>query len=729
MTVNNPLSQTTSTSSSGESREETSHDMRSLALSSVNGNGNGNGIDEPIRSYEMQMLDKDNNNNNNNNHHHDDENHNQDDNDDMKMLLGIENDDLVRRRRNKLRMQQRKSSFLPSTIMQKRLITLRSSLLALSLTLTLLVFWLLDSLKDPTFAILVNGNLEKHQPLAKMASVGGTLFLVVMMEIVSNEREKQKRKKEEMDALRMSDDDVISGGGNWTKMDIGSGYQYSKNNNNARDDGGEDMGEDSGDRIPINIFKTVGLSYIVMFCSIAFILQYHHGFLGLEEGVQSNSAWFILGYFQYITIESFGSISVATFWSFANSTLTLKAAKMYYGFFIAMAQVGAIAGSTIATLPNISIPNLYFLACFGIGLQVLVMNIYGRRFPYSMDEDDDAAIVEDSDDCYETEMNVSVSAKLAKMRKPMRNSTVTSATATKNTNDAMPLKFFMSGVYLILEHNYLLLILGVSCLYEVSLTCLDYEMKLIGLDRFRAPPDFLEDNSVIDTTMNADAANAFTTFMGRYGQLTNILSLLLSYFAFPYLMENFGLKHTLRIFPTLLLAITTMAFIALPMNLPVLFISMSLLKALTYSINDPAKEILYIPTSNTVKFKAKFWIDVVGARAAKAIGSSINTYAGTIERIVQYGSLPSMATAVALWVVCYAAGVKFDSLLESGEIVGNDNDCLMKDLAFNNQIDEGEDQCCHQEDNYDDGVGCESQSDWESNASIEFETFTPNSSK
>ena len=133
-------------------------------------------------------------------------------------------------------------------------------------------------------------------------------------------------------------------------------------------------------------------------------------------------------------------------------------------------------------------------------------------------------------------------------------------------------------------------------------------MKLIGLDRFTAPPDVMGDINEANEAYSEtnSTADAFATFMGRYGQLTNLLSLLLSYYLFPYLMSNYGLKHTLRLFPSLLLCVMFMAFVALPMNLPVLFVSMSLLKALTYSINDPAKEILYIPTSNVVKFKAKF---------------------------------------------------------------------------------------------------------------------------
>jgi AAA family ATP:ADP antiporter len=255
-------------------------------------------------------------------------------------------------------------------------------------------------------------------------------------------------------------------------------------------------------------------------------------------------------------------------------------------------------------------------------------------------------------------------------------------------------------------------------------------MKLIGLDRFRAPPELLEDSSFIDSTMSEEAASAFAVFMGRYGQLTNVLSLILSYYAFPYLMDNYGLKHTLRIFPTMLFGITIISFVALPMNLPVLFVSMSLLKALTYSINDPAKEILYIPTSNNVKFKAKFWIDVVGARLAKAIGSSINTYAGTVERVVKYGSLPSVVTATALWVICYAAGIKFDELMDSGDIIGSDDDVAVKDAMFYENMGDRSnngDNHDNEEEEPEDPFGghveadSDSQSGWKSNVSIQLE--------
>jgi TLC ATP/ADP transporter len=116
------------------------------------------------------------------------------------------------------------------------------------------------------------------------------------------------------------------------------------------------------------------------------------------------------------------------------------------------------------------------------------------------------------------------------------------------------------------------------------------------------------------------------------------------------------------------------AFGALPGNLTVLFFSMSILKAMTYSIHDPSKEILYIPTSNAIKFKSKFWIDVVGARFAKAIGSSINAHAGSVDRSIRVASAPSLVTAAGLWYVCFRVGRQFEHLVQNQYVVGRDDD-------------------------------------------------------
>jgi AAA family ATP:ADP antiporter len=168
----------------------------------------------------------------------------------------------------------------------------------------------------------------------------------------------------------------------------------------------------------------------------------------------------------------------------------------------------------------------------------------------------------------------------------------------------------------------------------------------------------------------ATSTISFTQFMGHYGQVVNGASLVFSYFVFPYLIHKYGLRITLRIFPTLLLIATVLAFAAVPGNLAVLFVCMAILKAMTYSIHDPSKELLYIPTSLAIKFRSKFWVDVVGARVAKAFGSAINSFAGNVENSIRVGTIPSLLTAAALWLVCYRAGIQFDGLVRDDRVVG-----------------------------------------------------------
>ena len=61
---------------------------------------------------------------------------------------------------------------------------------------------------------------------------------------------------------------------------------------------------------------------------------------------------------------------------------------------------------------------------------------------------------------------------------------------------------------------------------------------------------------------------------------------------------------------------------------------------------------------------------MVGERIAKGIGGTFNTFAGSVDRSVRIGSLPSILSAAGLWFVCYYVGKEFDRLLASGKIVG-----------------------------------------------------------
>jgi AAA family ATP:ADP antiporter len=488
---------------------------------------------------------------------------------------------------------------------------IRAIWLGFGLFLILFAFWLLDSLKDPIFGVLVSGNLDQHQPLAKLCSVATTLALVCGIEFLLSARRQYQQQGSE-DQIR--DENVLDGGSRWTKMEVTDTNQALFVPNGS---------EGHSDRVPILIFAYVGGCYITAFLTIAYLFQFHPS--QNEKSDEKSTlaiAWHVLGYILYATIESFGSISVATFWSYTNSTLSLTDAERFYGLIISIAQVGAIGGSSMVSVNYWSKTTLICVVCLIIALEILVMLVYDRRFPPTNSQfaDEDPNVV-----------------------------------SIENRSGGV---VWLSGLYLILRHNYVLLILCASCLYEVSLTCLDYQMKILGWSRF-------EETKQVGVK--------FSQFMGLWGQLTNVTSLIFSYLAFPWLIRRVGIRQTLRLFPTLLLLVTIITYGALPGNLAVLFVSMALLKAMTYSIHDPAKELLYLPTSNAIKFRAKFWIDVFGARFAKAIGSSINTYAGSVDRSIQMASVPSLLTAFGLWLACFRVGIEFDRLVVTGKIVGRDD--------------------------------------------------------
>jgi len=537
---------------------------------------------------------------------------------------------------------------------------LRPFYLGVGLFLVLFPFWLLDSLKDPLLSVLTNQGLEKHQPPAKLLSVCTTLALVCLLEYVAHDRQKEETDGRVRDAA-----DVMDSGGVWNEMSM-ERQRLVKSMLSSNTTVQRTKTPERG--VSSTIFASIGVPYCIFFGSLAYLLQFHPFYAAKVSSTESNNpddrllassdssfdSWYILGYILYSAIESYGSLSVAAFWSYANSTLSLSQAKGFYGPIIALAQLGAIGGSTMVTINVYDHVTLVVLACLIILLHIIVMHLYAQRFSPTNEQD----LVN----------NTKASSEPRHEPKHLQELTWKGRQSTQERQ--VP---WVSGIYLILRDNYVLLILGASCLYEVSLTCLHYQMTLLG--HWNTQPNNDESNSDVVVDDGHDLSDmAFTRFMGRYGQLVNVSSLILSSVVFPFLMRHVGLRFTLRLFPTLLLLVNLIAFVALPGNLSVLVISLSFLKAMTYSIHDPSTEILYLPTAPAVKFQAKFWIDVVGARIAKAFGSSINTMAGSVHRSIRVASAPSLCTALALWWVCFRVGKEFDAKIDHQQESHQHND-------------------------------------------------------
>eukprot|EP00597_Dinobryon_sp_UTEXLB2267_P000499 CAMPEP_0170059058 /NCGR_PEP_ID=MMETSP0019_2-20121128/1465_1 /TAXON_ID=98059 /ORGANISM="Dinobryon sp., Strain UTEXLB2267" /LENGTH=265 /DNA_ID=CAMNT_0010264187 /DNA_START=837 /DNA_END=1634 /DNA_ORIENTATION=+ len=198
------------------------------------------------------------------------------------------------------------------------------------------------------------------------------------------------------------------------------------------------------------------------------------------------------------------------------------------------------------------------------------------------------------------------------------------------------------------------------------MTVLDYEFKVMGAlsTSSSSSVGLLE-----STSIHIQDENRFANLLGRFGQVTNIVSFIISFFGFSIVVHHFGVRHTLLVFPIVLFVAVVVTNLA--PRLWVFFFLVSLLKGLIFSLQDPAKELLYIPTSEAIKYKAKAWIDVFGSRLAKAAGSYMSSWTGgDVHKLRVVSEIPCLVIAFFILVLSWVIGTDFQALVKSNTVIG-----------------------------------------------------------
>jgi len=368
------------------------------------------------------------------------------------------------------------------------------------------------------------------------------------------------------------------------------------------------------------LFYVIGGFYAVIFLVISLLLA--NSKVGLQNTAIHPRR--LIGWISYVAIESYISLAVTLFWSFMNASVDMDEAATAYGLVIAGAEIGALLGSTIAAqVKQIQPTTLYRMAAIPPLLLAGMMWVYAHIW----------------------------------LSKPTVSDVVSHAPVGRKTNGSFQgstLMKMLDGVKLIIQHHYVFLLLLIECADEIVLSVLDYEMKIVGAARFKGRVD------------------DFTLLLARFGQATNFISLAMSLFGTSYIVRKIGISKTLQIFPAMLMVMVVVGYI-FPL-LWVLFLCLSILKGLLYSLYEPCIEMLFLPTSDEIKFKCKGWIDAVGARIAKAIGSMIILYYGqNPTKLVTYRGLPSFLISLLLFFLTISAGREFEKLQSTGKIVGESN--------------------------------------------------------
>jgi AAA family ATP:ADP antiporter len=484
---------------------------------------------------------------------------------------------------------------------------------ALLLSIIIAGFWLLDSLKDPIFSKIVG--LE-YQPLAKIASVLSTLVVVCIYDLLTSLAGKE------------------------------------------------------------NLFNIVSCFFGIFFvCTYPLLADPDHG---LEANHENKTG--IVGWVIFCAIEAYGSLMVALFWSFTNSLMDLEEAKGAYGLIISCAQIGAIIGSTLATRAStIGIPILMLVS--GVSILTIPICIKGYHITFPINKSHKRYSIRIEGEAVSSLNVFSGLSNQSDSDAPTLRSFRHSVSAmikhgiSKVRNFSLSFNGLYEGLLLIFSHRYIILLFGMSTLYEIVLTILDYEFKLRAEEHSRIREAVNSAENLL--TDPSQAKNSFADLLGYFGQVTNILSFCVSFFGFSFLVHRIGVRGSLLLFPTLMFAVVLIRNL-IP-SLWLLFALVSVLKALIFSLNDPVKELLYMPTSEDVKYKAKAWIDVFGSRLAKSIGSLLSTFAsGNVDVLRGISELPMILVAILLIVVAYSIGAEFEYITDHGIIIGQLDDTSSK---------------------------------------------------
>lgn len=365
------------------------------------------------------------------------------------------------------------------------------------------------------------------------------------------------------------------------------------------------------------LFAAVFSCYAAVFLAVAAGLgSTQYGLYGPSGEPLSPSPYRLLGWVFYFAIESYGTLSVSLFWQFVNSQVGVKAAKSQYGIIVAGGQVGAIGGCTIViSCRSLGVPRLAGLGALLTLLPVLLLRRCSRG------SGTDAAPHSPHD--------------------------------SQQSRSSRVKPGLLEGARLVFAHRYVTALCISTSLYKVMATIMDYQMQVL-------------------VRAEQSTADGYAAFMGLFGVATNTVSLLFSLLGTSCTLRTLGLRTTLVSYP-LCLAAVSIAILFRP-DVWVMFYLQTAAKGLSYALQSPSRELLYIITTDSIKFKAKSWIDVFGGHAAKAAGSAINhACKHSFELVMTAGSLTSLGVAIALALLGSWLGRRFEASSASDELIGEDD--------------------------------------------------------
>ncbi|MBW2277839.1 MAG: hypothetical protein JRF63_10125 [Deltaproteobacteria bacterium] len=309
----------------------------------------------------------------------------------------------------------------------------------------------------------------------------------------------------------------------------------------------------------------------------------------------------------YLFGDLFNTVMVATFFAFLADSVSTGQARRLYG----VIGLGGVAGGAFGALVvRAWIDRLPFAAwmwiLFGAGVAILVVaTVVGRL--------------------------VSTARKSAEVEEGVE------IVGAKQISPAV------EGLRLVTRSKYLLAIVGIVGLYEVISALADFQFT----------------ETVAHYLDGAAISEQFATVY----LITTVVALAVQLVGTGFVMNRFGIGTALLVLPIAVL-VGAAGFLAAPILMAGSFLSITH-NGLNYSINQSAREALYVPTPRYVKYRAKACIDMFVQRFAKAVGVLVGLgLSAVLSGVggVRWLSLPVAVLVVAWILAARYAGRRFAAL-------------------------------------------------------------------
>ncbi len=344
---------------------------------------------------------------------------------------------------------------------------------------------------------------------------------------------------------------------------------------------------------------------------LGFVYFMMHPTIGVSNTIANPNRLF--GWFFYLFAESYISLMLAVYWSFTNDITTPDEAKKGYGLIIFGNQFGGFLSTLVANYVSQDTENFAVLAPYITLSSVIMFFLIG------------------------------VVVFIIKRTIPLTTYHEYKKITEQELHIPEEKIGFFDGLRALFTTPYITGIFGIIFFQEIVSTIMSYQMFCL-----------------VSTTFSS--SGLVNKFLFDFALAVQIIAALFALFGTSFVQRKFGITFSLVSYP-LLLAGLMMAYCYSP-TLDIIFYGLLVAKALNYALNQPAKEVLYIPTSQSIKYKSKAWIDMFGLRFAKAIGSNINR---TIGKLVFYVGGFSLGI-IGLWV-CMAAmlGAAYNKAVQNKE--------------------------------------------------------------